>query len=269
MRPNPYSFDNYREVLKKFLNADEKMRGMQARLSECLRCQSPFISHVLAGRNDFSLEQAEAAARFFSFSDDETEYFLELLSFNRAATVDLKTHFRKKLDRLRKEHFELQKRVKLDQKISFEEQARYYQSWEVAAIHIAVTIPQLQYPHKISEKLGIKETKVTKILQFLESKNFVKKSGTRYLPQNYQLHLGKSSPFLYQHHRNWRLASIDYLDTSYPNDVRYSGTFSCSKKDLPWFQEELTLLIQKFLERAKVSSEEHLCGLCLDFFRMD
>ena len=67
-----------------------KGRGIHRSMAEAIRCQVAYISHVLAGDYHFSIEQAEASARFFGLSRAESEFFVLLVSHNRSGTTELR-----------------------------------------------------------------------------------------------------------------------------------------------------------------------------------
>jgi hypothetical protein len=55
-----FLFKDYRKFLLHLLDEPTAERGQQARWAAAAGCQPAYMSHILKGRAEFSLEQAEA-----------------------------------------------------------------------------------------------------------------------------------------------------------------------------------------------------------------
>lgn len=243
-------------------------RGVRKLLAEAIRCQVAYVSHVLAGDYHFSIEQAEAAGRFFGLSKQESEFFVLLVSQNRSGTSELKAFFDKMLDERRQQNSLLKSRVKIKETLDEITQSTYYSQWYYAAIHMMLTIPELRTRDAIADKLRLPPRKVQDVLEFLADAGIARKEGLHYLPGGTVLHLEKNSPVTARHHTNWRLAAAQSLQDEKSNDLHYSGVVTVSEKDLPKVRERIARCLEDCMDIIKPSKEEKLVGLCLDWFEL-
>lgn len=72
-------------------------RGARTTLAQAAGCQLAFISQVLNGNADFSLEQADGISRYLSQNSKERDYFLLLVQYARAGTESLRAHFMRQI----------------------------------------------------------------------------------------------------------------------------------------------------------------------------
>ena len=57
------------------------VKGYRSRLAEATNCQNAFVSQVLNGEVNFSLEQALKIANFLHLQGDEYQYFLWMVEY--------------------------------------------------------------------------------------------------------------------------------------------------------------------------------------------
>lgn len=88
-----FKFKSYKRFLNIALPSKGENRGGRARLAAHLNCKPGFISLVLAGKSDLSLEHSLATAEFLKLSPEETKYFLILVQKDRASSARLKRYF--------------------------------------------------------------------------------------------------------------------------------------------------------------------------------
>jgi len=264
-----YAFTDYKALILSLIEAQPNGgRGVRGRLAAAIRCQVAFISHVLAGNYHFSAEQAEACARFFGLGKEEAEFFLLLVSENRAGTPELRGLFQKMIDERKKQHRQLQTRTKIEQTLGREEQATYYSHWYYAAVHMLLTIPAYRAPEEIRRRLKLSPKVVNQVLKFLLRTGLARQEGNLYVPGNALLHLEPDSPLIARHHANWRMAAAQALGDESPHDLHYSGVVSCAAEDLPVVRERIAKCLEDCMAVIKPSPAERLVGLCLDWFEV-
>lgn len=267
MKASIFEYKSYKKYLNDLVDhSPQGGRGIKKALAEAIHCQNPFVTRVLNGDYDFSQEQAAASAKYFGLSKSETEFLLLLLNENRAGTDALRNLY---LDQIRNkidQHSLLKSRLKIKATLDREAQATYYSHWKYAAIHMLATIPEFRTRESISKRIGLSLPVVSKVLDFLCSKGLLQKNKNEYIPDTTLLHLERNSPFLPQHHTQWRMKAIDVLDREIHDDLHYSLAFSCSKKDLPRLRERLTKSLEDCSDIIKCSPEETLAVLCFDLF---
>ena len=262
-----FEFEDYKAFLHaKIASSPREGKGLRRKLAESMGCQVAYVSHVLAADRHFSLEQAEAAARFFNLRSEETEFFLLLVEWNRAGTENLKKVLARQLDRRRSEHQLLKSRVAIQGKISEEDQAQYYSSWHYEAIHILLTIPEFRTIPKIARRLKIHPERASEILSFFLEKGIARETADGYTPTDAHIYLKGDSPLISKYHSGWRVHVLQSLDLIRKEDLHYSAAVTLSAVD---YQKVRELLSKTILESHKIirpSKEEKFCVMALDFY---
>jgi len=164
-------------------------------LAEAIGCQTPFITHVLAGDYHFSPEQAEACARYLELNEADTEFFILLVLRQRAGTKGLENFFAKQISKQCEQQAILKKRVNIKESMSVEDQMIYYSSWHYSAVHMALMIPNLQNVQALTKYFNLPITRILSVLQFLEEHQLVEKKGALFKVKKSMIHLEKDSPF--------------------------------------------------------------------------
>ena len=100
---NKFTFDDYKELIIQQVESLEKGgRGQFARIAKHLGVHTTFVTHVLRGASHLSVEQGIKICDFFLFSELETDFFIQLLQFNRAGDQKTRDFFSKKLAKKRR-----------------------------------------------------------------------------------------------------------------------------------------------------------------------
>lgn len=264
-----YEFQDYKAfVLDQIAQMPNEGRGVRRQLAEFIGCQVAYVSHVLAADRHFSLEQGEAAARFFALREDETEFFLLLIERQKAATASLRKHLDRRLQNQRAEFQEIKKRIRIAGEISEADQALYYSSWHYQAIHSLLLIPEMKTPVAMSERLHLAIERVNEILLFLLERGLATERGGRYEPTEKQIHLPRTSPLISKLHSNWRVQTLQALEELKPDDYHYSGLVTLSHDDAGRVREILMKALESSVEVIRPSKEEKLCVLAMDFYEL-
>lgn len=264
-----FEFSDYRLYLKERLNElAETTRGVKSRLAESIQCRPGFISQILSGSMSMSPDQAALTSEFLGHTDEEAEFFLLLIMADRASAPALKSRLKKQILERRSRFLDLKERLKVEQKVSKEDEAIFYSSWHFLAILTLTTIPEFQTKEALSQKLGLGLRQVSESLEYLLGLGIVTLKGSRYLPGETRTHLSRTSPMVSRHHQNWRLRAMQSIERASPDDFHYSSVISVSRAD----QDRLRAMIIAFIdETAKViapSKEEEALVLALDLFRL-
>lgn len=241
-------------------------RGVRSRLAEAVKCHTAYVSQVLNGDAQFSLEQAELIARFFQLNKDEATYLLLLVQYDRSGTTTLKAHFEFQLKELAKKQLVLKDRLEFKKSLSREDQATFYSSWQYGAIHILVSVPGCNTEKGIAKYLNLPISKVIDILNFLVSVGLVVKVEGRYSIGTSHIHLEHDSPMISKHHSNWRVKAIQSLDEVHSNDLHYSSAITCSEEDAVKIKTALIRAIDEVRAIVRPSKDEGGFVYCLDFF---
>lgn len=280
-----FSYRDYKHYLEAVLAPkDQGGRGTKSELAKFVQCQPAYISQVLNANAQLSPEQAEACTRFLGHTKSEAHFFQLLVMHNRASTRHLKSYYQDQLEQEIEARDKERSKFGVRATLGLPDQARYYSSWHYAAVHVLTAIPGFQTLESIANKLKIEETAASEILAFLVASGIlvekhagVDKSGPRKTASRksvlYQLgqeriHLERDSPFVAQHHINWRLRSSETAHHPKPEDLRYSSVVTFSEKD----KGKIRAILLKAIEEAKAavrdSGNETIACVSLDFFEL-
>lgn len=269
MEKSIFEFSDYKVFLLQWIDsAPRGGRGVRRRLAEACACQVAYVSHVLAADRHFSLEQAEAAARFMRLREDELEFFILLVERARAGTVELRRYFDRQLNSRRRAHNEIQKRVRIEQTITSEDQATYYSSWHYQAIHSALTIEGINSVEHLAARLNFSVDRINSILLFLLQKGLIHQTSKGYSATAKYIHLPRQSPLIGKLHANWRIKTLSVLERQRQDDMHYSGLVTLAEKDVATVREILKRALANAIDVVKPSKEETLCVLAMDFYEL-
>lgn len=265
-----FDFKNYKLYLKHIESIRKNSRrGFRASLARAANCQTAYISQILNGNANLSLEQSESINRLLIHSKEESRFFLLLVEYSRAGTQNLRHHFLELIEEQLQKHLNLTERFKVKKELSFEDQVIYYSEWTYAAIHIATTIPQLQNAESLSDFFQISHQKVQKVLKFLVSTGLVvANAANQYTIGKARLHLGRDSNLLSKNHTNWRLQTINLFDSENETNLHFTSVASLSYEDVIAIKARLIKEIETYNAIVKDSKEETLYCLSLDFFSL-
>jgi uncharacterized protein (TIGR02147 family) len=231
-------------------------------------CQTAFLSQVLHGHPQLSLEAGEKLNPSLGHSKDEAAFFLLLVQYARAGTEGLREFFRAQMREIVARRESLKERLTSSREVSHEDYSTYFSSWTYSAIHTFLTVPPFQTKASILRELKIPPETATKVLEFLVDRGLANQKGDHYSVGSFHFHLGNDTAVVARHHTNWRLRAIDSFERELKGDLHYSSVVSLSAKDA----ERLKVFLQECLSESRKiiepSKEECLFGFCIDYFRL-
>jgi uncharacterized protein (TIGR02147 family) len=263
-----FEFQAYREFLVDRCGPSSRRLGVKRALAVALRCQPTYISQILQGRAELSLEQAYAAGEYFGFTNAELQYFLLLAQHARAGTPKLRKHFERDIERVQAERMTFEGRLPNKATLSREDQATYYGSWHFGAVHMALTLPEMTSADQIARLLGIPRTRVQGALEFLLGTGLARKEGDAWRVGESRIFLGNSSENIIRHHANWRTRALESLDRESTRDTHYSAVVTLSREDVLKLKERILAFVQESVQMIRKSKEEELCAFTIDFFSL-
>ncbi|RYZ79309.1 MAG: TIGR02147 family protein, partial [Proteobacteria bacterium] len=245
-----YEFKSYVDYLLESFGDKSERRGLKSKAAQYIGVHSTLISQVLHGKLSLNLEQAEKLNHFLGHNEEESHFFLLLVQKARAGTKDLENYFQNQLNQILKNRHVIKKRVGRTDSIAGEDELRYYSNWQFAAVHVAISIPELNNPVAISNQLDIPINQVRAILDFLTKTGLAVSKGL----QNFEIgpkhiHLSSESSQVRSHHMNWRMRALKSLDKESKSNLHYSSAVSLSRADTEKIKE---LLIQNLKSMNKV-----------------
>ena len=267
MKNTIYDFDNYKSyVIEKINNSPSKGRGIKLKISEYLSCQTAFVSQVINGQPNFSLEQAVKLNKFFDHTKDESRFFILLIQAGRAGSSELTEFFKNEMREIVEKRSDLKSRLEMKNTLKKVDQQVYYSSYLYQCIHMLVAIPEFQSIIAISRHLNLPREKIIEVVTFLEETGLIQKKGAHYEICVTRNHLSKDSPQIQRLHTNWRVQAIRSIDINDPSDLHYSTLVSMSSADVPRVKEILIKAIEQCRTVIRDSKEEKIQSICIDFF---
>lgn len=262
-----YDFRDYKVFICEALKTRKNHgRGERSRLATAIRCHTAYVSQVLKGNSHLSLGQGMRAAKFLGLDSSETHYFILLLQISRAETPELRHYFTEQVSKVHEERTQLRNRLTYEKTLKFDDQATYYSSWLYSAVHILLSIPHFRSREVIANYFDIPIQKISDILDFLVSAGLAIEQRGSFIIGTNSVHLGDKSPFVSQHHANWRNQAISSMDREAAGDLHYSSVVTLSELDVPKVRSVLIQAIEEVRKIVKPSKEERLYCYLLDLF---
>ena len=263
-----WEFNNYREYLNHKLGGAGSRTGLRTKLAAAIPVHTTFVSQVLRGRNDFSLEQAECINEFLEHSEDEAEYFILLVSKDRAGHVRLRKRFEKKLIAMRDERLNIKHRLEATAAVSEKDREKFYSSALYGAIHVLAAIPQFQTLDALAEAIRISKSRTRTMVDFMLKIGVLKEEKEKIKSGANHVHLGNESELILKHHANWRyhtIANLQFLDR---DDLHYSGCLSLSVADAFKIKESILANLKENVDLISKSKEETAYVMNFDFYKL-
>lgn len=264
---NIFEFSDYKQYLLAILGNKGARTGSKSKIAKAIGCQPSFVSHVLNGPVNFSLEQVERLGRYLNLEGDALYYFILLAQKQRAGTYTLEEFYEEKISEVRNRNLVIEKRLKHGQ-LRKSLMPKYYQNWTIAAVHMAVDLEDLSDGESIAKYLGVSIKVVRKALEFLEQNGLIVKSGKSYKAGPTHIHLGANSSFVTNHHQNWRTRAQSALAEVKPKDLHYSGVYTIARKDIDKVRETLILALESISKCVKDSKSQEVFALNFDWFHL-
>jgi uncharacterized protein (TIGR02147 family) len=264
-----FEFDNYKIFIeKRFKLMPKGGYGQAKKLAEHMGVSTTFVSQVLKGNKELNLEQAANVCAFLGLTELETEYFLKLVSYERAGTDRLKKILLKEINKLKSQSQKLSQRLDVKKVIPDAEKAIFYSDWYYSAIRLLVGIKGFQDIDSIAEYFGLPRKLVSDVMQFLLNTGLCVEENGIYDVGVGRTHLDADSPFIKLHHLNWRYRALENIKHDYPTKLHYSAPMTLSHKDAEKVRERLVKTIEEVGKLIDPSPNEELMCLNMDWFKI-
>jgi uncharacterized protein (TIGR02147 family) len=261
-----WAHTDYRSYINAWIRSQPRMGyGKSNQMALHLNTSRTLMSQVLRGVRDLTMEQGYDLAKFLELSAAETEYFMSLLNASRAGTVNLKTYFNEVATKLREKSQRIAERVG-SPAVEESVQQEFYSDYRYTAIRMATEHPNLNDANSIAGALGIDPAKTREIIEFLLDHNLIVKKNDQLSLGPAATHIGCDNPLVVNHHRNWRLRSMDTMSGRASDNLFFTAPMAISNEDESWLRQKLLTLIEDLTKRAKHTKAESLLTLNIDLF---
>jgi len=264
-----YDYNDYREFLKDFLRDKTKnQRGSIGKLATSLNVNSAMVSQIIHEKSHLSPEQALRLTKHYGFSNLETEYFMALVSMNRAGDKETKKYYQEKVLSLAKLGETLKEQLNYQNSRKPFDEGVYYSQWYYSAAWLLTAITP-QTKQSLCGLLNISAEALEPALLFLTEAGLIKHELGKYIYSGSHVHVGKDSKHLRQHHINWRLKAVQALQSDDINqNFHFTGAIVLSKEDVIKISSKILDFLKEFREITGPSANEELLCLNLDWFKV-
>lgn len=247
--------------------AEKAPKGAVKKLSSFVKCHPSYIAQIVRGKSHFSNEQALRFCDYFKLEQDETEFFIDMLNRDRAATQEMRAHFQNRLDRQTQERLNIKRRWKDRDYLNPKREQEYFGNWLFQAVHALTQIPSHRSEENIAKTLKITKEQTVNILEHLKRYGLVKQSDSRWKSIKDTLHLGKDSPTIKNFHTNWRVktASDIMLDPSL-RGLHFSSLVTLSRETAMKIERLILDCLEEARKQTLKSKSECLYALIADFY---
>lgn len=267
-----FSYQNTGKLLKSFISTQpQKGRGLVKTLAELLGVASPQVSQFLSGVKTVTVDQAYLIAKYFSWSELEVEYWMALVDFERANHHEVKKHFQKKLEKIKKDSLTISKVVGQATELNDKDKGRFYSSWIFSAVRLYCSIGSGKRITEIHQAfVEFEPIELNEVIEFLLQTQLLHKNGLLYEMGTARTFVPKGSPFLKQHQSNWRLRALERAHVITDEELMFTAPMSISAAGFKKIRKDLQAWIQKISEElAGYGDAEEVVCLNLDLFKVD
>jgi uncharacterized protein (TIGR02147 family) len=264
-----YLFLDYKDWIRSLIHHHADTYGFKSKLAAAANCQRSYLSQTLTGKPHLTPDQLLGIAQLCNLSPEESEYLLDLYAFEKASTPPLKKFYTQRIERARKRHQDVGKRIK-KKTTTIDEQSLFYSNWMYCAIYTCAMLEKCRTPEAIAIKLSLPLDLVQAATIKLTELGLFQKNANGYQPTNTDIHLSKGSSFLPIHLRNWRDRAVEHSATRPGRTaVHYSGVYTISKKDFDVLVEQYLQVIERTREQCMASKNENeIVCFNLDWFKL-
>ena len=261
-----FQLTDYRDYVKSWTEA--RGRGEYGKIARHLGVHTTLVSQVFNGRKTLTEEQASKLCVYMSLSDLETDYFLKLVQIERAGTDQLQAVYRRHLDQIKDEANKIKSRVPTSTKMTEQDRALFYSSWQYSLVRLMTSIPKFQSKEKIAFALGLSVSRVQEILDFLVSRSLCKEERGRYIRTTENTHVDANSPLAIRHHQNWRNKVIVLQEMMTQEDLCFTAPISIANKDKSKVRKILLDTISEISKIVEPSTSEEVIYLGIDWIKI-
>jgi uncharacterized protein (TIGR02147 family) len=261
---NIFQFRSYIDYLRAQIKEHQKVRGYQSRMAEAMGTHGSYLSRVLSGTVHLTLEQAFSLSQFWRLTKVDTEYWMNLVNYERAGTAELRQHHEEIMLQLRKQREEIENRLTNVKRIDANSLNIYYSSWHFSAIHMLLLMSNFQTVSAISQRLDISAEIVEESLSVLQELKIVKKRDRTWSVVETDIHMPNKGLFAPIFHSNWRQRMATRVFNQSPEELHYSSVYAMSRNDYLLCKEHLLQALDKIRVIVKSSEEEEIFYLGID-----
>jgi uncharacterized protein (TIGR02147 family) len=262
-----YEFNDYKRFIQAWMkNQPQKGRGFFTRVSEKLGISNAAVSQIFSDDRHLNMEQAIEFCELLKIDENEEYYFLLLVECARAGSVKLQKKLMIKIKEEQHKQQQLVNKLPKDLVLSDQVKSVYYSSWVYTGLRNYIATNSLKSYEELSKKLGISESRLNKTIQFLLEYHLLIQEGSKLKIGPQKTHLDSQSPWVIQHHKNWRIKAIDAMQEFDEKNLFYTAPMSLSLEVAQKIRQQLPEFIKQIIDEVGPSESEVVRCLNIDWF---
>lgn len=265
-----FNYTDYKQFVRERLKAmPKKGHGQFRKMALHLGLNSVVISQIFKGDRELTAEQAFELSEFFGLSVMERDFFILMVQLSRAGTYKLQEHYKTQMDEIKKKSQKLESRMEKYDELSEGGKAEFYSSWLYSGVRMASFLNEGQSIDDIANRLGLTNSKVIEVMEFLVRHGLCLKKEGLYSAGPARTHLEQKSPLAANHHRNWRIKSFENNQELKPDELFYTSPMVLGEEDFKRVRKILVQSIEKVTKLLGPSPCEKLACLNIDWYNFD
>jgi uncharacterized protein (TIGR02147 family) len=266
-----FNYTDYKAFIRDYIQEQPtRGRGLYAKLAAHMGASSVVISQTFNGDRELSLENAFKVTTFLKFNQFETQYFLKLVEYARAGNFELKQFFLAEIQKMQEESKKVKNRYDKTHELSDEDKFTFYSDRYYSSIRMASALPTMNTVEDFAEYFDLSLEKTQEIIQFLLERDLCQLTDGKIKRGIRNTFIPSSSPYIKNHHRNWRLYSIQKVDKiDNDKELMYTAPLSLSLEAYEEVRDELLQTIQRVIKKIGPTADETIACLNIDFLKLN
>ncbi|MEN0059908.1 MAG: TIGR02147 family protein [Bdellovibrio sp.] len=266
MRILIYHFTSYKTFYNSWVtNQPRQGFGEYRRLAQALSVSTTMISQVFKGDKHLSLELAAEMCEYLELDDDETDFFLLLVEYERAGSHKLQKRFLKQIKSQQERSKKLENRHK-DKELGEEARTVFYSSWIYAGVRMLADTGLYNDAEVLATRLNLPRNSVQKVLDFLLAHNLLVQEKNKLKLGPARTHLPTSSPLGSRYLQTWHIQATSKIHQIRDEDFYYSAPMALSEEVAAWVRQELPAFVERISSKVIPSKSEVVRCLNIDWF---
>lgn len=262
-----FTFNDYKKYFNGWVDLQPKNGyGEYRRVAQSLGLSTTMISQVFKGDKHLSMEMAADLCDYLGLNEDETDYLLLLVEFQKAGSFKLKAKLERQIKKSQEKSAKLESKIKKDIELSENDKGIYYSSWLYQATRLLSDVDDYNDADEIAQRLNVPKNQIIKVIQFLLETNLCRREKGKLKMGPAITHLNAASPIVTRHHLNWRVRA--YQQMTLPEEKNFFATVPMvlSEALADKIRQELPQFIQNILTDVAPSPSESVRCLNIDYF---
>ncbi len=262
-----FNYLDYKKLIIDLVTSKPKSgRGFYTKISNAIKTHPTYMSQIIHGDKHLSLEQACQLGAFLGFDSEETDFFVNLVEYNRAGSQALKIMIAKRLEKFSAEKKQIKAHLPNRLDLSETDKAVFYSEWFYSAVRLLTSIPNFNNAESIARHLNLPEHVVRSALDFLVQHQLCQSVGGDLKIGPALTHIDATSTFLNNHHKNWRLIGMTQQPHHKDGNLFFTAPFTASCEDIEEIRQVLLKTIAEVGRTVEPSAPQQLMCMNLDFF---